>query len=126
MMRVTVKDSGWKAWMKALRPASVRVGIFGARAQAQHHGSTQTVGEIAATHEAGRRAYLRPSVNAHMPEIQERLRRAAESTLNRDVNDGLKRLGSWFVGVVRTKIESNDLVDTGQLRDSVSYEVVDE
>jgi len=129
--RVRVKDRGWKARLKAMEPARVRVGIFGAAAKVVHEGSNRTLGEIAEAHELGvpgrlpQRSFVGSCVEARRKEIERKLLEVSQQTTSTALRKRLGLVGSWFVSVVKAKMGALGLVKTGQLRDAVAFEVQD-
>lgn len=112
-------------------------------------GEELTIGEIAAIHELGLgvvpRPFLRGYVDGHRPEIEDRIRLETRRLLlgkTRNTTEALERLGIWLQGEIQdwmadpgNNLEPNTpetilrkgsampLIDTGQLRSSVSYVV---
>ena len=134
------------AAFRELEGLEVRIG-FQSGENAEENGAD--LAEVAAFNELGTvhipsRPFLRNSVDAHMGEIVP----FVEDTLNRIVNNGmgaqdtLQRTGSFMKGLVQKEIVSGHyapnapatiakkgsdvpLVDDGQLRDSVNYQIVE-
>jgi hypothetical protein len=138
---------------KELRTAAVRVGILGGNASAgkrQREGgsSDASVALVAAAHELGLgvplRSWLRTPIDTMRPEIEKRLRMLAQKVAHGDltVDGALEQLGLWLVGelqkgiaaglpvtplapaTIAKKGSSKPLIDTGQMRSSISHEVV--
>ena len=146
---ITDRDNGAKALLKKLgKPVSVKVGVMGAEASAAHI-TGQTIAEIATIQEFGvvdpPRSFIRAYVDGNRSEIEARIRIAAtrvvkgKSTIERELN----LLGLWIQGQIQQRIADGippdladstkkqrkgdgpytPLIDTGQLRSSITYEV---
>ena len=131
---------------------AVDVGVIGERAAAPkegHEGTTQpiTVAMVAEWAELGlgqpRRSWLRDWVVEHETEIQERIRIESRKVIagTQPLDVGLARIGVWMVGSIQARIaagieppnaqstidrkgSSKPLIDTGQLRSSITSRVV--
>lgn len=125
----------------------VTVGVIGDEASQAHRGSEETVVEIGTKHEFGidvpKRSFIRDTVDARQPDIQDLLRAAGKRILDR----GVRRLekipevfGLLVVGMIQERIaagippenapetiekkgSSTPLIDTGQLRSSITHKV---
>lgn len=144
---VRVVDHGANALLRAVtgaRPAVVKVGIVGSKASAQEADSGLTVAEVAEKHEFGigvhRRSWLIDYVDANMSLLQARMRAIADTVvrLHRPERPGLEQFGQKAVGEIQERIAARippplsdvtiamkgsdvPLIDTGQLRSSISY-----
>lgn len=147
-MSVSDKDKGYKKLLaKVMGPKpSVKVGIFGAKGSEQHEGSALSVLEIATFHEFGlgvpERSFLRAWCDENGPAAEAFLAKQCEKALAGELTweQVLERLGLYCVAGIQTKISNNipppladetikrkgssvALIDTGQLRSSITYEV---
>jgi len=145
-MGVTVRerDRGADALMRRMRQqANVRVGVMGQEASAGHAGGL-TVVDVASFHEFGLghnppRSFIAGYVDENKATIEKRIRKAAELIAKgADVKQTLDRFGLLLVGeiqermvslppplkpeTIRRKGSSATLIDTGQLRSSVTHE----
>lgn len=152
-VRVTDIDRGYKKRVKTIRSMgrpSVTVGVHAAEGAGTYEDGRTTVLDVAVWNEFGTskapaRSFLRAWYDGAKGEalrLQNALMRAvARGTLGRD--DALNRLGLWAVGqiqdrmatsipppnapsTVRRKGSSTTLIDTGQLRTSITHQVHDE
>jgi hypothetical protein len=155
---IRLTDRGLRSAVKklfGLQRASVKVGVFGDKGDAQETGSSLTVSEIAAVHEFGLGVPERSWLRGYIDENQESIARAAllimTKTLARVVASGkpvspgvqrgaLAKLGMFMVAGIQERMtagiapelaqstidrkgSSTPLINTGQLRASVTYEV---
>ena len=145
-VKIEINDTRLKKFEKNLRQAekaSVRVGIIGSEAADDHGGLT--TGYIAAIHELGagveRRSWLRDWVEPNRKKISEFLGQAMKAmSAGVTANRALGVLGAWAQGEIQKRISngippalkpstiaqkgsSTPLIDTGQLRTSITYEV---
>jgi hypothetical protein len=150
-LSVTVRDRGYARFIKRIeeleRPSSVKVGVFGEKANASA-GDGVTVGEVAVYNEFGTQHIPpRPFVSGWIDENQSALNRmldgmAREILLGRgdSTEESLKRLGEHVKNGIIARIQAGispsnaestvmrkghnlPLVDTGRLKDSIDYEV---
>jgi len=137
-------DHGAKALLKKVRRAgSVKVGVMGSEAGEKH--GDLTVADIATFHEFGlgnpKRSFIADYVDEGVSDIEAKIRSAAErvirgSTIERE----LSILGLYIQGEIQKRMSagippplkpatiarkgsSTPLIDTGQLRSSITYEV---
>lgn len=124
-----------------------RVGVLGDEADASHGQDGITVAAIAEIHELGlgvpRRSWLVDWVDANLGVIKERLRSIERAAVagRGTTTQGLEQLGARSVGEIQTRMANGiqpplssatierkgstvPLIDTGQLRSSITYEVV--
>lgn len=137
----------------AAKGARVKVGVIGDEAAAQHNGGGMTVADIASYHEFGigvpQRSWLREWIDEDMAEIKRLLRESAFYVVKRGspVWVELDRFGVYAVGSIQARMASGPgswqelaestvirktgrlgdrtarLIDTGQLRSSITYAV---
>ena len=152
-MSFSLKDSGpaeTKKMMKRIfgKKPVVKVGIFGAKGDEPHEGSELTVLAIATFHEFGlgvpERSFIRAWCDSHQKDVEERLARDSQLAAKGEISweQAMERLGLYIVGGIQEYIASNipppladstvkskgsnvALINTGQLRSSVTYEVGD-
>lgn len=138
------KDKGYKKLLDRLSQTlsnEVSVGIFDSDAEKGHDGTNKTVGEIAEIHEYGlgnvpERSFIRAWFDANPGKIKEALARLMASMVkgNRTKTQVLDLYGQWAVGQIQQRMaagippelkyrEGTPLIDTGQLRASISYRV---
>lgn len=127
---------------------AVDVGVIGEKAaEPKEQGGPITVAMVAEWAELGlgqpRRSWLRDWVAEHDTEIQERIRIESRKVLagTQPLDQGLARIGVWMVGSIQARIaagiepanaestiarkgSSKPLIDTNQLRSSVTSRVV--
>lgn len=144
---VREKDNGWSALKKRLLGAKghVAVGVLGSDASAPH-GAT-TLYDVAAANEFGtstipERSFLRETLDVHRAKVVAFCKKQATLVVRGDItNDAaLEKIGLFVQGLiqeriasgippenaestVRAKGSSKPLIDSGQLRGSISYEV---
>jgi phage gpG-like protein len=154
VVKVIDRDRGYKAFMKRLKEAQggakriVKVGVFGKAGNAKHTTAKMSNVELAAIHEFGRgrvpeRSFIRSTVDENRPAYESMLRRVAHGVVDGKVTveRGLAIVGEKVRSDIQNKITSNippslnpetirakgssiALVDTGQLLNSITYEVV--
>ena len=148
-MPVKVTDRGAEALLKRMKQRGVvRVGIMGQKAVDQHEGAKGkglTVAQIAEYHEFGmgvpRRSWLRDYVDENERSIREWLKIGATLTeKGQDLHEVLDLVGWRIVSGINRRIDyhippplkeattkrkgsTTPLVDTGQLRSSITYVV---
>lgn len=147
--RVVVRDRGAKSVVKSLTQKDKRVvdvGILGDKAGAPAEGGL-TVAQVAEFHEFGlgvpQRSFLRAWADAEVAKIDRVMGKLVRRTLTSGLTraQALEQLGLWAVGqvqgfisggrvepalserTVKAKGSSVPLIDTGQLRSSITYEV---
>ncbi len=125
----------------------VLVGIQGAEAAAPHHGTELTTAEVGAIHEFGlgncpERSFLRSTFDVNRDAYLDLLRRMGQQIVKGAMTpaQALELLGQKFVGDIQGRIaegidpplapstiaakgSSTPLIDTGQLRSSITYKV---
>lgn len=146
-MTVRDKDNGQKAMIKRMKTQlQIKVGVQGSEASQAHAGGEDTVADIASKHEFGidvpQRSFIRETVDVNESKIQDILAQAAQK-----MTKGLmspSQAGDW-VGVqiqailqdriaqqnppfaplaqmtIDQKGSSTPLINTGQLRSSITY-----
>lgn len=148
-MTLTIKDSDANAirrFAKALAGGAVTIGIHEAEASKQHEGEGATIGEIATYHEFGlgvpRRSFLAGWVDESQDKIVKVIVRGGQALASRKLTmpQLLEQTGAWAVGSVQERMANNippplapetiarkgssvALIDTGQLRSSISYQI---
>jgi len=148
-MKLTVNSSNGKDIKKLFdrlsKDGSVDVGIL--TGEGQHKDSDLTVATIGFFHEFGtvgvpERSFIRSTINGKSKEIKKVARAQFKLVLNgKTTNEkGLGILGAFTAGLIQQTFTSNDwpansettvtlkgsskpLIDTGQLRQSISYKV---
>jgi hypothetical protein len=148
--RLIDRDKGWKALKRQLQEAAkkphVVVGIFGDKAR-ESHGPTFTNAQVASVHEFGlgnapERSFIRGTIDAKASQIQALSRQLASQVLLRrlPIRQALGLLGAFVEGLIKERISrgipppnapstiarkgsSTPLINTGQMRASVSHEV---
>lgn len=148
---VKVRDRGLRDLKKRLKKSGqsfVKVGIFGEEADATHAGTKRSNVEIAGFHEFGtgtipQRSFLRATVDAEEGKIKKLQRTISRNMLKRRITEkkGLGLIGTFVTGeiqkrirggidpklkpaTIRRKGSSKQLIDTGQLVQSITWEVV--
>lgn len=137
-----------------LEHAHVKVGVLSSHGASEPHGddASFTLVEIAACHEFGtdtipERSFIRSTFSQRVPDELVKMQAALARevvTKGLDPEKALARLGAWGAAEVKKTITEDDippplaastiaakgstkpLVDTGQLKNSISYEVVGE
>lgn len=150
-MGLRIIDRGYKALIGAFtgkRRTEVTIGIHAADGKAPHTGSKfgETVLDIATAHEFGlgvpQRSFLRAWFDENRQQINEAIKRMALSVLKgkRTRKQAIELLAQSFVGQIQKRIaagipppnspatiaakgSSKPLIDTGQLRTSITYAV---
>lgn len=150
---VKVRDRGARKILASvgdLRPGRrgpvAEVGVIGPKASAAHAGGPLTVAEVAEIHEVGagvpRRSWLVDWLEAHRPEVARTMRALSKRVLLGKVTPKIAtaQLGVWAVGSIQQRIadfippplaeatikrkgSSVPLIDTGQLRTSITSRV---
>jgi hypothetical protein len=154
---LTDTDKGYRALMKRLQEQAapgLRVGVFGAKADAQHADSELTVGDIATIHEFGfehvrggyfvlERAWLRGYYDENEARLKEMVRRVAEAVAQGKMTreQGLNLIGLKISGEIKQRLQAGitpplaestikakgssvPLIDSGQFIGSIAHEVV--
>jgi hypothetical protein len=146
-------DKGWKKITNEIskkKPTSVSVGVIGKHAQSVHAGSTDefpiTIADVASWNEFGvgvpERSFLRSTIDMFRATIQERLENDFAKMVAGKLTkaDVLERAGLFIQGLIQERIaagiepenspvtierkgSATPLIDKGQLRASISYEV---
>ena len=149
-MSVTVIDRGAAKTLESFRPprSSVDVGVMGDDAEAEH-GEGITVANVAEWAEFGlgqpQRSWLRAFIADRESDIQETIKTEILKTIEtkQTRTTALQRIGVWLVGEIQTRVaegidppnaqrtidrkgSSTPLIDTGQLRSSISTRIVNE
>lgn len=147
-MTVRVVDNGANKVLRlGRRKVAVRVGVLGSKAGAKK--GDVTVAQVAEWAEFGigqpERSWLRGWIDAHESEIQARIDKEYSEVIRgkRSEDQALNRIGLWLQGQIQLNIadfpgngfepnadstierkgSSTPLIDTGQLRSSISYEI---
>jgi len=148
---VRVTDRGANDLLRRMKEAgeelTVRVGVIGDEAEAQHQADDLTVVDIATAHEFGvgvpQRSWLREWVDENEPELQRRMRAIADAVVKRGLplKPGLDAFGEKAVGEIKQRISgsipppnspvtiarkgsSTTLINTEQFRSSITSDVV--
>lgn len=147
-VRVRDIDRGWGKFIRSLKgPTGVRVGLLGKAEEAHENAEGKTVAEIGAIHEYGlgppERSFLRAWFDANEDrinrEIDAVLQRVADQKITLD--QAWELLGQRYVGEIQTRISQGippplaestvqrkrsaiPLIDTGQLRSAITYEII--
>lgn len=150
-MSVKIKDTdkgAAKMLARLLADGALSVGVLGADAGAAHEDSDLTVGDIAEIHEFGlgtapRRSFLAGWVDENKEQIVTVVTKAGQALARgrlANVNQALEQIGVWAVGSIQIRMSNNippplapatikrkgssiALIDTGQLRSSISHRV---
>lgn len=136
---------GIKALLKRLDDGYVNVGILAGTGQ--HEGSDLTVAQIGFWNEYGtvtipERSFIRSTINGQAKDIKAISQAQLKKVINGQTTSAkaLGILGAYTAGLIQAKFTNNDwapntsrtemrkgssnpLIDTGQLRQSISYEV---
>lgn len=154
-MRISDRDRGAAARLQALlESGALRVGVLekdAAEPYEPREGEPDpgiTIGELATIHEFGlgvpERSFLRAWVDERRAEIENVVIRGGRAVAlgKMPVRTALEQIGQWAVGSIQTRMAQNippplapstiarkgssvALIDTGQLRSSITYEVDD-
>lgn len=120
----------------------LKVGIFGQAGDEQHEDSDLSVLAIATFHEFGlgvpERSFIRAWCDANQANVEERLHKDWELVVKGELQPevALERLGLFIVGGIQSYIaegidpplkyrEGTPLINTGQLRSSITYALED-
>lgn len=148
--RLSDRDRGYRKRLKEIkrfRDLRIEVGVLQSEGAQRHRGSNLTVAEIGAFHEFGtkripRRAFIRGWYDEKQAEAKAAIGAMAESVVRgkRTADEAANILGQAFVGGIQKRISggippalaastikqkksSVPLVDTGQLRTSITYQI---
>lgn len=148
--KVTVKDRGFKKLQRNLKATGkriVRVGIFGENASEKHANSAKSNVEIAGFQEFGtgtipKRSFLRATVDAEEGNIKKLERAMVQGIIKLRTTEarGLELIGVFVVGAIQKRIQggidpklkpaterrkgsTKQLIDTGQLFQSITFAV---
>lgn len=148
-VKISDKDKGYAKMLKALtgKSPTLKVGVFGEEASKEHEGVSN--GELATIHEFGlgvpERSFIRSWVDENQDKAASFLRQQIEVQLkngSEDFRQAIERLGLFCVAgiqarmsegippplaasTIKAKGSSTPLINTGQLRSSVTYALVD-
>jgi hypothetical protein len=148
-MTFTIKDSDKNAirrFAKTLAGGALSVGILEGDAGKEHADSELTVGEVGEIHEFGlgvpRRSFLAGWVDEAQDKIVNVIVRGGQALAQRKITmpNLLEQTGAWAVGQIQERISNGiapanapstiaqkgssvPLIDTGQLRASITYKV---
>lgn len=147
-MQVKVNSTdgkGIKKLFARLERGTVDVGILAG--EGKHKDSSFSVAQIGFIHEFGavtipERSFIRSTINGQAKDIKKVTRAQYKKVLNGDITtkEGLGVLGAFTAGLIQERFTSNDwvpntdktqmrkgssapLIDTGQLRQSISFKV---
>lgn len=147
-MQVKVNSTGGKgiaSLFKRLEKGTVDVGILAS--EGKHKDSAFSVAQIGFIHEFGaatipERSFIRSTINGQSKDIKKIAQVQYKKVLNGSITteEGLGILGAFTAGLIQEKFTSNDwapntdktqarkgssapLIDTGQLRQSISFKV---
>ena len=138
-------DRGLRELRRRLRKkGTVKVGILGAKGNATHQGTDLTVVEIGSFHEFGlgvpKRSFIRDWFDLNEQDLKRDMKQVARRVLKGSkLKKELDRFGLKAVGSIQERIASNippplsdetkqrkgsnvALIDTGQLRSSISHQ----
>jgi hypothetical protein len=143
-----VKDYGYRETLALFRKLGIEldVGVFGPKAEERHKDSDATVGEIAVYHEFGlgvpERSFIRAWFEQNSRTVIDDMRAGLIRVLKRELTPEqlADLLGQKYVGQIQARMaagippplaestiarkgSSIPLIDTGQLRSAVTYEV---
>jgi len=148
--RVTDRDKGLKDLSKKITQSKdliLTVGVHGEEGNQAHEGGQLTVADIATVHEYGlgtapERSWLRAWADENEEKNKEALRKIGAAVVKRrfSANVGLERAGNLFVAQIQQRISANippplkpatiaakgssvALIDSGQFRSSIRYQV---
>lgn len=143
-------DKGYAALVRkigGLDRLAILVGIFEREGSAPHDDDALTILEVASMHEFGtdtipQRSFLRAWFDEHLERAREALRRLLVQALEGKITpeQAVERFGLWVKGEIQKRIaqgippplaestiekkgSSVPLVDTGQLRSSITFKV---
>jgi hypothetical protein len=151
-LKLVDTDHGWeelKREVARMADHHVLVGVQGAEAAANYQGTGLTIAQIGSVHEFGRpainipeRSFIRAGIDEHRERILNRCTRMAAGIMGRviTVEQALGLLGEYTVGLLKARIargieppnrpstirrkgSSKPLIDTGQLRNSITYAI---
>jgi hypothetical protein len=149
-MPIRESDHGWKRIAREVRAnarTTLAIGIQGAQGSRKHVDSELTVAEIATLNEHGTsgipaRSFLRSTVDTNEPKYRKVLRGVADAVIagKLDARTGLELVGEIIVGDVKQAIadgipppnapstiaakgSSVPLIDSGQMRNSVTADI---
>jgi hypothetical protein len=152
-VKITDRDRGLARLARNAESVSdwvVAVGVLAdAEGEAAHAGTALTVLALAEVHEFGapaagipQRSFVRAAVDEHVEEIRALQKSLLQQVLGAriGVKEALERLGAFVVGLIQQRIadgidppnaaatvarkgSATPLVDTGQLRASITYQV---
>lgn len=152
-LKLTDKDKGWDELKQIVlrlsgTPAYCLVGVQGREAAANTQGAPAlTISQIASWNEFGNarvpeRSFIRACIDEHRPAIQSRATRLGAGVLMQRMTapQALALLGEYAVGLMKARIaagiqpanapstikrkrSSKPLIDTGQLRNSITYTI---
>jgi len=141
----STNGKGIKSLFKRLEKGTVDVGILSS--EGKHEGSSFTVAQVGFMHEFGtvtipERSFIRSTISSESRDIKQVARIQYKKVLDGSITteQGLGVLGAFTVGLIQEKFTSNDwapntektqarkgssspLIDTGQLRQSISFKV---
>ena len=142
------KDNGYTKTLRLFKDLGLHltIGVFGPKAEAKHEGSDLTVGEIAQIHELGlgvpERSFIRAwfEQNSKMVVADMRVGLQAIAQGRTTPEQLAELLGAKYVGQIQARISAGippplaqstidrkgssvPLIDTGQLRSAITYEV---
>jgi phage gpG-like protein len=144
-MSVRERDNGAQALLRRVRhPVTVRVGIFGSEAAKDHGGLTNV--EVASFHEFGLgvppRPFISQPIDRNEEDLKRRLRKAGELVIKgtHTTEQALELFGIHVTDLMKDAISNREyqanapatvqrkgsstpLVNTGQLRNSITHEV---
>lgn len=153
-MTVRVVDRGASRLLRAVseRGPTVEVGVIGAKGDEPHTGAGDggdvTVAQVAEWMEFGTptipaRSWLRAAIDEFGPELERRISIESRAVISgqRTQEQALARVGVWIVGKIQERIargippalaagtiarkgSTTPLIDTGQLRSSITSRVV--
>lgn len=140
------------AVQKALKVQKVKVGLPKSKGKAMHEGGDITVAAIGTIHEFGsparnipERSFIRTTIQEEQPNIKKLFQLEVKKVIHGEttIDKMLGRIGSYTAGKIKERIvdiktppntaatirkkgSSNPLVDTGQMLQSVDFEVTND
>lgn len=128
------KDNGANEVLRKYRVGvkNIKAGFVGERAERKHKNSNLTNAELAAIHEFGlgdqtAKHFIRDSFDENYNINRRELKKLLILFMRGRISERKlrKRFGDKLVQQIKTKISQIDLIDTGELRNSVDWEVED-
>lgn len=128
------KDNGANALLRKYRHGvkGVNAGFVGERAEQRHEDSNLTNAELAAVHEFGlgnqsAKHFVRDSFDENFSKNRREFKKLVQKYFRGRISEKQlnERFGEMLVRQIKAKITEINLVDTGELRNAVDWEVED-